>query len=137
MAGRRESGHGSPWAQSATEWIAAGMGLAALLVITGTLLFEVITGNGHPPRISAQAGEITAQDGVFHIPVELTNHGSRTGAGVLVVGELRDGEGEVVEEAEFELDFLPPRSTRRGGLYFDLDPHDFELSISPRGYHYP
>jgi len=128
----------SRWAQSAAEWVAAGVGLVALLVVTGTLLFEAITQDGLPPTLSVQTGETAQQDdGIFHVPVRLRNAGHSTAAGILVEGQLRDEEGETVEEAQFELEYLPPESSRQGGLYFINNPHDYELTVIPRGYRNP
>ena len=53
-----------------------------------------------------------------------------------VTGQLLDGE-TVVEEREMTFDFVPPESSRRGGLFFSEDPDAWTLRLEPQGYQAP
>ena len=61
------------------------------------------------------------------------NEGGMTAAGVVIEGELRRGT-ESVERSWTTIDYLPPRSEQRGGLFFTRDPRQFELQVRPFGY---
>ena len=47
------------------------------------------------------------------------------------------GPAGVVETSEMSFKFLPPRSPRKGGLYFSRDPRQFSLRLTALGYEAP
>ena len=68
--------------------------------------------------------------------VAALNEGGSTAEGVVVEGELRNGT-ELIEQSRIEIEFLPPHSRKRAGLFFSRDPKQFELRLRPHGYEEP
>jgi uncharacterized protein (TIGR02588 family) len=68
--------------------------------------------------------------------IRARNRSGHTAAGVVVEGELKR-DGQTVETSETTFDYIPGRSERRGGLYFENDPRQMELTVRPKGYANP
>jgi uncharacterized protein (TIGR02588 family) len=64
------------------------------------------------------------------------NEGGTTAAGLTVEGELRDGT-ESVETSDSTIDYVPSHSERQGGLFFTLDPGEYEVQLRAKGYEMP
>lgn len=118
------------------EWLAAGVGLVLLLASMVFLLLEHWRGDEAPPAPRVELVDVQAQQGQFLARVRVTNQSRRAAAALRVEGELRRGE-EVVERSELELDYLPGRSAREGGLFFAQDPRSLQLVLRARSYQDP
>lgn len=130
---RGEEGEPSP---PLSEWIAAAFGLLLLLGCTGFLLYDALTGDHQPPSPAVRITGIEAQDGRFLVRLRVVNQSRETASGLRIEGELRRGP-EVVERSAMDLDYLPGRSSREGGLFFREDPRTLQLVVSPRSYQQP
>jgi uncharacterized protein (TIGR02588 family) len=72
----------------------------------------------------------------FLVVIEVGNEGGSTAADARIEAELRQN-GEVVEQSEITVDFVPPNSRRRAGLFFTRDPRAIELTMRASGYREP
>lgn len=137
---RRHAGEPSPSAGEAPpsfwEWVAAAVGLVLLLGSIAFLLHDAWSGDGGPPEPGIRILAIEPQEGRFLVRVRVSNLSRETAAALRVQGELRRG-GELVERSEMELDYLPGRSSREGGLFFREDPRALQLMLSARSYQNP
>lgn len=118
------------------EWIVAAIGLGLVAATVGFIAWQGFTGSSSPPRLSFQVHAIAEVPNGYLVKVRATNSGDETAADVKVEGELRGPSGSV-EKSETSFKYLPPRSTRSGGLYFTHDPRTLEIEIRPKGYEAP
>jgi len=118
------------------EKAVAAFGLVLFLVVLGYLLFDAYRGNGAPPDIVVRVTEVRKSGDDYLVLFEARNHGGQAAAGVLIRGEL-ERFGVTVETAEATLDYLPAGSMRAGGLFFQRNPHELKLSVTPSGYSRP
>lgn len=117
-------------------WIAAGLGALVVAGTIGYLGWSALSNAGDPPEIAFETGAPVARGATWLAPFVAVNRGDRTAAAVTVVGELRRG-GQVVETSEADLDYVPARSRREGGLWFGRDPAGFEFTLRATGYAAP
>jgi uncharacterized protein (TIGR02588 family) len=117
----------------AAEWVVAAIGAALVAGTIGYLVWLALGRDQAPPEVRIIAGNIVALEHNFLVEFRAVNTGASAAAGLLVEGELAGPEG-VVETAEATLEYLPPRSTRKGGLIFSHDPRRYELRLSAKGY---
>jgi uncharacterized protein (TIGR02588 family) len=115
------------------------IGLLGLLLVLGSIgfaLYEGAVGDSSPPDVTVQVEEIvTAQNG-FLVEFRVVNEGGTTAAGLIVEGELRNGT-EVLESSDTTMEYVPSHSERAGGLFFTLDPREYDLQIRATGYESP
>jgi uncharacterized protein (TIGR02588 family) len=118
------------------EWIVAGVGLLLVSGVIGFLLYEVFTGSRLPPdvRLSVESVDQTASG--FLVRITAVNEGGTTAEGVIVEAELRSGT-EPVERSRTTIDYLPPRSEKKAGLFFTRDPRQLDLQVRSLGYEEP
>ena len=118
------------------EWIFAAIGFT---LVAGTIAFiawEGYTDEGSPPQMTFQVQSVVEVPEGWLVELRAMNRGDKTAADVLVEGELHGPSGSV-ETSETSFQYLPPRSSRSGGLYFRNDPRKLELSIRAKGYESP
>lgn len=136
MADKRAKDQGK--LDKAPFWMWA-IGLLGLLLVLGSIgfaLYEAIAGDSSPPDVRVEVIEILpAQDG-FLVEFRVINEGGRTAAGLTVEGELRNGT-DILEASDTTVEYVPSHSERQGGLFFTLNPSDYELQIRAKGYETP
>lgn len=122
-----------PEATSQLEWLFAAMGAVLIL---GTIGYMIAHGMRHPEAppdvIVTQTSGAALADG-FLVEFSASNRGNATAANVTVSGALIE-DGEVVEESETTLDYLPEQAHRTGGLFFTNDPAKYEVRLRAEGY---
>lgn len=119
------------------EWVVFVAGLVLIIGVLGYLAYDGATLRGTPPVMEVSVGPAEQQAGLFVVPVAVTNTGDQTAEGVLVQVTL-ERSGEEPEQAEFEIAFLPRRSTREGWVSFETDPAaGGELTARIVGYEQP
>lgn len=133
--GKNGSGSGSG-GTSAGEWIVAAVSGLLVLGAMGVLLHEAITERPTPPRIEVAVDSVARSGSGYVAEFTARNSGNQTAAGLSIAGELRSDTGSV-ERSEVTIDYLPARSTIRGGLFFREDPRRYVLEIRPLGYGEP
>ena len=121
---------------SRLEWAAAAMGGVLLAALIGYLAYTGLTAAAGPPRVEVRTGQLDQGPGGYIVQFTARNDGHSTAAAVKVRGRLSLGD-QVVEESEAVLDFVPERSEREGGLFFERDPRRHTLSVRAEGYAKP
>ena len=115
------------------EWIVAAIGFVLVASVIGFLLYEALGGNRLPPDVKLSVDSVVQTRNGYLARIIAVNEGGTTAAGVVIEGELRKG-AEAIERSWTTIDYLPPRSEQRGGLFFTRDPQQFELQLRPFGY---
>lgn len=121
---------------SVWEWIFAFIGLALVVGAIGFMLYEALWESESPPDIKVQVESINEISSGYLVKFRAVNQGGATASEVMIEAELKRGE-EKVETSQTTVDFLPARSTRKGGFFFKHDPRQFDLQIRPVGYRQP
>lgn len=115
------------------EWAAAAVGLALLVAIIGYLAYFALTSPVDVPAVTVQSQGVGRSGESYVVVAEVRNRSGAAAASLEIRGELRR-DGAVIEASEATLDYLPPSSTRRVGLFFRNDPEGYALSLFPTGY---
>lgn len=118
------------------EWIAAAIGFALVAATLGFLAWRALTQDGAPPLIALEVQAIEKLERGYLVRIRAVNTGGRTAAEVKVEGAIKGLLG-TLERSEATFDYLPPRSPRRGGLYFLADPREHKLELRAQGYRAP
>ena len=118
------------------EWIVAGVGLVLVASVIGFLIYEAFTGKRLPPDVKLSVDSVVEIRNGFLVRITAVNEGGMTAEGVIVEAELRSGT-EPVERSRTTIDYLPPRSEKRVGLFFTRDPRQLDLRVRSLGYEEP
>lgn len=118
---------------SAWEWAVAALGAALVAGAIGYLVHHAVTVGEAVPEIAVEHTGTRPTQGGYIVRFLARNRGGATAASLRIEGELLQG-SSVVETGEATLDYLPPFSERRGGLFFREDPGRHELRLVPKGY---
>jgi len=118
------------------EWMVAGLGLVIVTAVLGFLLYEALRGNHLPPDVRLSVDSVARTGNGYLVKITAVNDGGSTAEGVIIEGQLKNG-SDLVERSETTLDYLPPRSKKKAGLFFMKDPRQFELQVRPFGYEEP
>jgi uncharacterized protein (TIGR02588 family) len=118
------------------EWIVGGIGCVLVAAVVGFLVQEALFGNSQPPDIKLSVSSVIQTGNGYLIEITAENQGGKTAEGVVLGGELRSG-AETVEQSHTTIEYLPPRSKKRAGLFFTRNPRDYELRVRPLGYEDP
>jgi uncharacterized protein (TIGR02588 family) len=118
------------------EWIVAGLGLVLVAGMIGFLLYEAFSGDRLPPDVKLSVDSVVQTRNGFLVRIIALNEGGMTAEGVIIEGELRNGT-ESLERSRTTIDYLPPRSEKRAGLFFTRDPRRFNVQVRPLGYEEP
>ena len=118
------------------EWAVAALGLVLVAGTAVLLAFQGYAGGNSPPDISLRVESIVELRNGYVAKVKAVNVGGATAADVIVEGELANASG-VVEKSEMSFQYLPPHSTRTGGLFFKRNPREFEVRLTAKGYEAP
>ncbi len=105
------------------EWIASAIGLVLALAVMAAIARDAFNGSSEmTPDIRISAIGARQVGAGWVVEFEARNASPATAAQVAVEGRLPDG-----ETATATIDYVPGRSTRRGGLFFSRDPRGAEL----------
>ena len=118
------------------EWIVAAVGFVLVAGVIGWLLYEALSGNRLPPDVKLSVVSVVQTGNGYLVRITAVNEGGMTAEGVIVEAEIRSGT-EPVERSRTTIDYLPPRSEKRAGLFFTRDPRQFELQVRSLGYEEP
>ena len=120
----------------ALEWIVAALGLVLVVGVVAFLVVQATHDDGAPPILSVHVDSVvTLGDSAYLVQFTAENRGRATAAGVGIVGEV--GEGAAIEQSRASVDYLPGRSTHRGGLLFRGDPRGGRARLRVEGYREP
>ena len=118
------------------EWIVAGVGLVLVAGVIGFLIYEAFSRDRVPPDVKLSVDSVVQTRNGYLVKVIAVNEGGQTAEGVDIEGELRTGT-ESLERSRTTIDYLPPRSEKRLGLFFTRDPRQFQLDVRSLGYEEP
>jgi uncharacterized protein (TIGR02588 family) len=118
------------------EWIIGGIGFLIMAAVLGFLLFAAMMEDHPLPDVKLSVDAVRQIRNGYLVQITALNEGGSTAEGVVVEGELRNGT-ELIEQSRIEIEFLPPHSRKRAGLFFSRDPKQFELRLRPHGYEEP
>jgi uncharacterized protein (TIGR02588 family) len=105
------------------EWIASAIGLMLVLGVMGTIARAAFdAGADLAPELAVTATRVRRSGAGFLLEFEARNLSPATAAQVSVEGKLPSGATSTAT-----IDYVPGRSTRRGGLLFAEDPRGAEL----------
>lgn len=107
------------------EWLVFAASLVLVVGTLGYLIYDAGTSGNAPPSIEMQLGKPQPRLNYFFVPVSVTNRGDETAEAVHIEVVLESG-GKEQESGEFEIAFLPRRSTRKGWVTFQTDPRRVE-----------
>ncbi len=115
------------------EWVAGSVGAILFAGALFVLASEGMSRAG-PPAIEARVLERRAQGGMWLVEFEAKNTGDRPAEAVKFTVTLEGGERGLGTTREVIVDFIGPHSTRRAGVFFDVDPVGREIAIEAQGY---
>lgn len=127
VAERKEKESGTPF----VEWLTGGAGALIFAAIVGILLTNAVSNPAGPPDIVVAVERVVPVSNGYVVAFVARNDGDTTAAMVEI-----SGEGSV-ETHRAMLDYLPPRSERRGGLFFAADPRASGVVLRAEGYQDP
>ena len=136
MGEEREAPQGQDHGPPPIEWVVAAIGLLLVAGSIGFLIYEAITQNDAPPAVVVEVDRIHPVDGGHLVLLRIRNTGGQTAEGLVVEGELRQGD-QTVERSETTIDYAPGYSERKGGLFFTRDPNAHSLHLRPLGFEEP
>ncbi len=120
----------------AAEWAAAALGLAMTLGVVGYTLWEGVTEDEGPPRLTVSAEAATPNGATHVVPIVVRNDSPATAAQVEIRAVLHSV-GGAPEERRASFAYVPGHGEARGGLVFRQDPAGAELDLSVEGYAEP
>jgi uncharacterized protein (TIGR02588 family) len=118
------------------EWIVAGVGLVLVAGVIGFLIYEAFTGKRLPPDVKLSVDSVVQTRNGYLAKITAVNEGGITAEGVDIEGELKRGT-ETIERSQTTIDYLPPRSEKKAGLFFTRDPRQLDLQVRSLGYEEP
>lgn len=130
-----ESGSRHPKPPPAIERVAGAVSGVAVAALLGFLVHEGLR-PPTPPDFEVVAARVERVGRSHQVAVEVRNVGGATAAEVVVRGELTIP-GAPEETSEATIDYVPPRSMRKGVLLFRGDPDGGTLVLSVRGFALP
>jgi uncharacterized protein (TIGR02588 family) len=114
------------------------IGAVSAAVIVGLMAFltvRALGNDGTPPDIVVEMHSVTQAGAGWLVEIAATNLGHTGATHLEIEGELPGTAG--IERRSVVLDYVPPRSTRHGGLYFTGDPRARPLTLRAVGYQSP
>ena len=117
-------------------WGIALLGLVLVLGSIAFMVYEAVIGDTSPPDVVVRVESIEDAGSGFLVMFRTINEGGSTAAGLTIEGTLMNGT-ENVETSNTTIEYLPSHSERNGGLFFTLDPRQYELELRATGYEDP
>jgi uncharacterized protein (TIGR02588 family) len=111
------------------------LGVVLVLSVIGFLLFEQGQAS-QPPNLWVYSERTIVLENGYLVQIQTYNSGGQTAAEVVVEGSLKQSpeDNEPIDSAQITLDFVPPDSSRAGGLIFRENPDDYVLDLRVKGY---
>jgi uncharacterized protein (TIGR02588 family) len=121
-----------PASTPALEWIAAAIGLAAILFVAVVIGREALTGEPEQlPSLEVHATRVVPNAAGFVVEFEVVNHTSGTAAAVAIEGQSG------AETSSATLDYVAGNASGKGGLFFKHDPRGQKLELRALGFQTP
>lgn len=117
------------------ERILGAVSAAVIVVLMGYLVARAVANDGTPPDIVVELRGVTQVGTAWLVEVEATNLGSSPATDLEIEGEMPGPGGS--ERRSIVLEYVPAKSSRRGGLYFSGDPRTRPLTLRAVGFRAP
>ena len=117
------------------ERILGAVSAAVIVVLMGYLVVRALENDGTPPDIIVELRGVTQVGAAWLVEVEATNLGSSPATDLEIEGEMPGPGGS--ERRSVVLEYVPAKSSRRGGLYFSGDPRTRPLTLRAVGFRAP
>lgn len=117
------------------ERILGAVSAAVIVVLMGYLVVRALANDGTPPDIVVELRGVTQVGAAWLVEVEATNLGSSPATDLEIEGEMPGPGGS--ERRSVVLEYVPAKSSRRGGLYFSGDPRTRPLTLRAVGFRAP
>ncbi|HEU5050698.1 MAG TPA: hypothetical protein VFU00_10265 [Gemmatimonadales bacterium] len=111
---------------------ASGVVILALIVY---LAIRALANDGMPPDIHVRMTGVTQVPSGWLVEIEATNRGSAAAVELEIEAELEGPAG--TERRSIMFDYVPPRASRRGGLFFTGDPRARPVVLRAAGFRTP
>ena len=111
------------------EWLVGGLGALLFAAMLTILAANALSDPSAPPNVTVEVEEIAPTDTGYVVTFVARNAGDTTAAMLQISGEVGD------EAHSATIDYLPPHSERRGGLFFSTDPRG--VTLRAEGYQDP
>ncbi len=119
------------------EWCVFAISLALVGGVLSYLSYHALFAKSTPPILEVELGSAVQQSDFYAVPVTVHNRGFQTAEAVRVQVLLVNSD-DSHEQAEFDVEFLPPRSSRQGLVTFASDPRTAkQLRGRATGYQLP
>ena len=118
------------------EWLTGLVSIVFILALIGWIGWDALGPRDPAPELSIRILGTIGEGAGYHVRFEIANAAKATAAGVVVRGEILDGD-RALETIETTFDYVPMNSTANGGLIFRTDPALHSLRISAVGYSDP
>lgn len=115
------------------EWVAAALGLVLTLAVVGYTLWEGLTQDDGPPRLSVSAGRATPTPDGYVVPIVVKNVSHATAAEVQVHAAL-SLPGRAPEEHTAQFAYVPGHGEVKGGIVFRSNPTNAYVALTVEGY---
>lgn len=117
------------------EWILGGIGLLIFVAGVGFLLTRAASPEV-APTLKLEVQRVVRVENGHLVEFIASNQGSETVADLHIIAALMQGEREA-ERVELTMDYLPGRSQRHGGAYFERDPKNHRVKLVAQGFQDP
>jgi uncharacterized protein (TIGR02588 family) len=121
---------------SVWEKVTALIGLLLVVSSIGFIIYQALWGNESSPDVKIKIESIQQVSNGYLVEFTSKNQGGSTLAGVVVQGQLKQGEKKI-ETSQTTIDFIPANSVRKGGFFFKNNPEQYQLEARSLGYQQP
>lgn len=125
-----------PRAVGRLEWAVGAVGALVTLAVFGLLGREALSYHPAAPDLVARVTAIDRNESGYVVIFETENRGPSAAAEVVIRATFRKG-GQIAEQAEATLDYVPRHSSRKAGFVLREDPGAGALELAPISYREP
>jgi uncharacterized protein (TIGR02588 family) len=118
------------------EWLVGGIGLILIASVIAVLIYRAVSVSDSPPDLVLEVISVQRNRSGYLVTTRVRNNGGSTAEGVVIEGAIKDGL-QILERSHTTLDYAPPRSEKRVGLFFTRDPRRFDFQLRALGYEEP
>ncbi len=117
------------------EWTSLIISAVILLLTIGPVTYQYFSRGVEPVAIEVKPRleEVRERDGLYYLPIEVTNQGDQTAESVQVELSLQSGQRHS-ETSELQIQFLAGGAIQEGTVIFRQDPSKGRLEVDVISY---
>jgi uncharacterized protein (TIGR02588 family) len=115
------------------EWATAIVSTLIVAGVIGWVGWRAVTQEEVSPAFRIAITERGPVEGGYRVLFDVSNSSERTAAGVVVRGEVMDGD-VAVEQADVSFDYVPAQSKASGAMLFAREPRGDQIRLRTIGY---